>query len=251
MDHGERLLERHRRRQRPVRGSVRHLHPAHVHGELQIVEDTTAASGSLGIGIVCHTNCRRHDPDSWPTRDEPIRHVLLRQSSGAYILAVWSESKVWDPGSRADTPKPPQGFTLHLRSAPARIELFDPASGPSTIRTDTSGARIFDTVAPDALRLSKITPGAEHPSRRGATASHSHTTTTTRTPAAIAACTSTTSSSTMCRTLRGAPSDSAARARRLVASGGRARHPDRPVSRRHGSLSRPPAQGALRARSTA
>ena len=125
---------------------------------LAIVKDTSPASGSLGFRIACHTNCRNGHPDAWPTQDGPIRHLLLRQSSGAYILAVWSESKVWDRDSRTDTPKPAQGFTLTLHDAAARVDIFDPSRGTSPISTDTSGNKVLDTVAPDRLRLIKITP---------------------------------------------------------------------------------------------
>lgn len=125
---------------------------------LTIVKDTRAASGSLGFGIVCQTNCRSGDPAAFPTQDGPIRHVLLRDSRGAYYLAVWSESKVWDPAGRKDTPKAAQGFKLYLHRAPAKIEIFDPASGTAPIRTDSSRSKVLDTTAPDGLRLIKVTP---------------------------------------------------------------------------------------------
>jgi Ca-dependent carbohydrate-binding module xylan-binding len=127
---------------------------------LAIVKDTAPASGSLNFSIACQTNCKYGDPTVYPTQDGPIRHVLLRQSSGAYVLAVWSESQVWDPTTRTDTPKPAQGFRLTLDDAPAKVEIFDPATGTAPISTDTSGSKTLDTVAPDRLRLIRITPGA-------------------------------------------------------------------------------------------
>lgn len=114
---------------------------------LAILQDTSPASGSLGFGIVCTANCH-----------SPIRHVLLRHSGGAYFLAVWSESKVWDGVARTDTPQAAQSVRLSLHQAPAKIELFDPAAGTTARSTDTSGAKIVSTVAADRLRLIKVTP---------------------------------------------------------------------------------------------
>ncbi len=130
---------------------------------LAIVKDSGTASGSLGFGIVCESNCKAGNPDAFPTQDGPIRHVLLRGSTGAFYLAVWSESKVWQAETRTDTPKPAQGFKLYLRDAPAKVEMFDPATGQAPISTDTSGAKVVTTVAPDRIRLIKITPAAAAP----------------------------------------------------------------------------------------
>ncbi|HWC24948.1 MAG TPA: hypothetical protein VG474_00055, partial [Solirubrobacteraceae bacterium] len=125
---------------------------------LEIVEDKTSAAGRLGFGIVCTANCRHGDPDAYPTQDGPIRHVLLKHSTGAFFLAVWSESQVWDGAGRTETPKAPQSFRLHLHEAPAKVEIFDPATGSGPQSTDTSGSTILSTAAPDAVRLIKITP---------------------------------------------------------------------------------------------
>ena len=103
---------------------------------LQIVRDTTPASGQLGSGIVCTANCRYGDPDAYPTQDGPIRHLLLKHSSGAYFLAVWSESEVWRPEARTDTPKPPQSLRLYLHAAPAKVELIDPNISAAARSTD-------------------------------------------------------------------------------------------------------------------
>lgn len=128
---------------------------------LGIVEDAAPAPGGrLGFGIVCTENCRQGDPDAYPTQDGPIRHVLLKHSTGAYFLAVWSESKVWDAASRTDTPKAPQSFRLHLHEAPAKVEVFDPSTGSAPLSTDTSGDPILSTIAADDVRLIKITPAA-------------------------------------------------------------------------------------------
>ena len=126
---------------------------------LAIVKDTAPASGRLGFGIVCTANCRYGDPNAYPTEDGPIRHVLLRHSTGAYFLAVWSESQVWD-ARRTDTPKPAQSFRLQLSEAPAKVEIFAPDEGTAPVSPDTSGSQIISTVAPDAVRLIKITPAA-------------------------------------------------------------------------------------------
>ncbi len=125
---------------------------------LRIVKDSDGRSGSLGFGIVCTGNCRQSDPDGPSTQDGPIRHVLLRHSSGAYYLAVWSESKVWDAETRSDTPKPGQRFKLYLRRAPAKVEVFDPSRGVRPRTTDRSRSRVIDAVALDRVRLIKITP---------------------------------------------------------------------------------------------
>ncbi|HEV2057778.1 MAG TPA: hypothetical protein VGR11_00390 [Solirubrobacteraceae bacterium] len=127
---------------------------------LSIVSDSAAASGSLGFGIVCTANCRDGDPNAYPTQDGPIRHVLLKHSTGAYFLAVWSESQVWDAAAGADTPKAPQSFRLHLHQAPAKVEIFDPHRSRAALSTDTSGSQIVSTAAPDSVRLIKITPAA-------------------------------------------------------------------------------------------
>ena len=127
---------------------------------LSIVSDSAAASGSLGFGIVCTANCRDGDPNAYPTQDGPIRHVLLKHSTGAYFLAVWSESQVWDAAAGADTPKAPQSFRLRLHQAPAKVEIFDPHRSRAAISTDTSGNQIVSTAAPDSVRLIKITPAA-------------------------------------------------------------------------------------------
>lgn len=125
---------------------------------LAIVKDNTAASGSLGFGVACRTNCRYGDPAAYPTQDGPIRHLLLRHSSGAYFLIVWSESSVWDAATKTDTPKPAQGFDLSLQKAPAKVEIFDPAIDTSPLSTDTTGRTLVATVAPDQLRIIKVTP---------------------------------------------------------------------------------------------
>ena len=130
---------------------------------LRIVKDSLPASGQLGFGIVCTANCQYGDPDANPTQDGPIRHVLLKHSTGAYYLAVWSESVVWDPATRRDTPKAPQGFRLHLHEAPAKVEIFDPNDAITPLSTDTSGSQTVSTVAADTLRLIKITPAGAPP----------------------------------------------------------------------------------------
>ena len=130
---------------------------------LRIVKDPLPASGRLGFGIVCTANCRYGDPDAYPTHDGPIRHVLLKHSTGAYYLAVWSESTVWDPAARTDTPKAAQSFSLHLHEAPAKVEIFDPNDATTPLTTDTSGSQTVNTAAPDTLRLIKITPRARLP----------------------------------------------------------------------------------------
>ncbi len=130
---------------------------------LGIVKDTRPASGRLGFRIACTANCRDGDPNAYPTRDGPIRHVLLKHSTGAYYLAVWSESTVWDPATRTDTPKAAQGLRLNLHEAPAKVEIFDPNDATTPLTTDTSGSQTINTVAPDKLRLIKITPADAPP----------------------------------------------------------------------------------------
>lgn len=143
---------------------------------LSIVEDSASASGSLGFGIVCTARCRYGDPTAYPTEDGPIRHVLLKHSSGAYFLAVWSESKVWDPRTKTDTPKTPQDFTLYLHEAPAKVEIFSPSTGTAPLSTDSSGGQTVSTVAPDTVRFIKITPAAAPPASSSAPSSSAQAT---------------------------------------------------------------------------
>lgn len=111
---------------------------------MAVLADSAAASGSLGFGIVCTSNCH-----------SPIRHVLLKHSSGAYYLAVWSESRVWD-GER-DTPRGAQAIDLVLHERPGAVQIIDPASSTTPFKTVT-GAATVSTNATDHVRLIKITP---------------------------------------------------------------------------------------------
>jgi len=109
---------------------------------MRVLRDTTAASGSLGFGIVCKARC-----------NAPIRRVLLKHSSGSYVLAVWSESRVWD-GS-VDTPQSSQNINLVLHKS-ARMEVIDPASRSTPFKTVTG--TVLSTDVTDGIRLIRVQP---------------------------------------------------------------------------------------------
>lgn len=117
---------------------------------LAIVRDREQASGSLGFTINCTSNCRA---------DDPVRHVLLRHSDGSYFIAFWGESEVWNRDTKSDTPEPGQGIDVRLDEAPAKVELYNPASGRTPFRTDTSRSRTVSTHATDHVQLLRVRPG--------------------------------------------------------------------------------------------
>ena len=121
---------------------------------LAVLRDSASASGSLGFGIACTAGCH-----------SPIRHVVLRMSSGEYVIALWSESRVWNGDS--DTPQPSQSVQLTLRNAPGKVEVIAPAQGTRPLSTDTSGSKTVKTVAADDVRLIRISGSSEVPSRAG------------------------------------------------------------------------------------
>ncbi len=122
-----------------------------VRNLLAVLKDSASASGSLGFGITCTAGCH-----------SPIRHVLLRMSSGEYVIALWSESRVWD-GDR-DTPQPPQSVDLTLQEAPGKVEIIAPAQGTTPLHTERTGSKTVRTVATDdvrLIRLSSLAGGAQ------------------------------------------------------------------------------------------
>ena len=111
---------------------------------MKVLGDDAAAPGSLGFGIVCTSNCH-----------SPIRHVLLRHASGAYYLAVWSESRVWT--GDGETSRGPQAIDLVLHDKPAEVHVIDPATSTIPFKTVT-GAATVSTNATDHVRLIRIDP---------------------------------------------------------------------------------------------
>lgn len=118
---------------------------------MAVVKDASpAASGSLTFGIVCKDSCH-----------SAIRHVLLRRSSGEYILAAWSESRVWDGVRNTDTPKSPQRADLNLAQS-SNVEIIDTATAAAPTASYTGVTKI-DTTITDHLQLFRITPAAPAP----------------------------------------------------------------------------------------
>ena len=97
---------------------------------LAILADSGRASGRLTYRLSCET-CAA-----------PLRHVLLRKTTGAYYLAVWPESSVWDASTRTDRSTAAQQVELRLPT-PSLLEVFDPALSATAIARITSGLHRF------------------------------------------------------------------------------------------------------------
>ena len=114
---------------------------------LSLTKDTEDSIGSLDFTIACTASCH-----------SPVRHVLMRHSDGSYLLAYWSESRVWD--GNQDTPQPDQAVDVTLAEAPGQVELYSVANGTTPLSTDASGSKVVKTHATDDVRLLRITPAA-------------------------------------------------------------------------------------------
>jgi len=115
---------------------------------LTILADSGSASGKLAFSLQC---------DGCP---EPLRHVLLRKSTGAYYLVAWRESSVWNRNTRTDTTNGPQSAELKL-AAPGKLEVFDPSK--SATPTDTTTSASHRIALSDGLTIIKITPQTPAP----------------------------------------------------------------------------------------
>jgi hypothetical protein len=110
---------------------------------LAILADNGSASGKLAYSLQC------------PDCPEPLRQVLLRKSTGAYYLAVWRESSVWNRDTRTDITNDPRYANLKLAS-PSKLEVFDPAQSTTPIDTTTSASHPI--ALSDRITIIKITP---------------------------------------------------------------------------------------------
>ncbi len=116
---------------------------------LTILADTGSASGRLSYSLQC-TSC-----------PVPLRHVLLRKSTGAYYLVVWPESSVWNRSTRTDIASSPQYADLTISSPLSKLELLDPAQ--STTPTYTSTSSSHRIALSDRLSVIRVTPPTEPP----------------------------------------------------------------------------------------
>lgn len=108
---------------KPAFTSVRNL--------LAILADSGAASGRLSFGLTCESSCAA-----------PLRHVLLRKTTGAYYLVVWRESSVWDEATRTDRSVAAQQVELQLPT-PSLLEIFEPARSSTATARLTAGSHRF------------------------------------------------------------------------------------------------------------
>ena len=113
---------------------------------LTILRDDGTASGRLSFNLRCEAGCTA-----------PLRHLLLRKTTGDYYLAVWPESSVWDGSSRSDRINKSQRVQLSL-PAPHTLEVFDPARSSDAISKTTASSRRL--TLSDGMLLVKISPAA-------------------------------------------------------------------------------------------
>lgn len=111
---------------------------------LAILADGGVAAGRLSFGLGCESTCAT-----------PIKHVLLRKSTGAYYLAVWAQSSVWDAASRKDRGVAPQRVELRLPTQ-SRLEVFDPARSSAAVSRSTSTSQPL--ALSDGMLVVKISP---------------------------------------------------------------------------------------------
>ena len=111
---------------------------------LTILADSGAASGRLAFGLSCESGC-----------SAPLRHVLLRKTSGAYYLAVWAESSAWNASTRSDRSTPPQQVQLRLPTR-STLEVFDPARSSAATSRSTSTVQRLELT--DGMLVIKIAP---------------------------------------------------------------------------------------------
>ena len=113
---------------------------------LTILRDNGAASGRLSFTLRCESGCTA-----------PLRHLLLRKTTGDYYLAMWPESSVWDGSSRTDRVNKSQRVQLSLPT-PQTLEVFDPAQSSDAISKTTASARRL--TLSDGMLVIKISPPA-------------------------------------------------------------------------------------------
>jgi len=106
---------------------------------MAVLKDNAPASGSLDYTVTCRSNCH-----------SPIRRVLLRHSSGAYFIALWSETDVAGGATAA------QNVDVTLAQRAARMDVISPASGTAPLKSQTNALKI-NTHVTDYVRLIKVT----------------------------------------------------------------------------------------------
>ena len=116
---------------------------------LTILADSGAASGGLSFELGCESDC-----------GAPLRHVLLRKTSGAYYLAVWAETSVWNASTRSDRSTPPQQVQLRLPTR-STLEVFDPARSSDSVSRDSSTAQRLELT--DGMLVVMIDPSSATP----------------------------------------------------------------------------------------
>ncbi|CAA9505042.1 MAG: hypothetical protein AVDCRST_MAG53-2298 [uncultured Solirubrobacteraceae bacterium] len=94
-----------------------------------ILGDSGTASGSLSYSLKCTADC-----------SAPLRHVLMRKSTGEYYLAVWPESSVWNAQTRTDASPSAPTIEFTVSSPVRRLDVFDPSrsQAPLSSSTETS-----------------------------------------------------------------------------------------------------------------
>ncbi len=93
--------------------------------------------------------------------------MLLRKTTGAYYLAVWAESSVWNAATRTDRSIASQRVELRLPTR-STLEVFDPARSSAAIGRSTSSSQRLDLS--DGMLVVKIaSPRNEIASPRNAT----------------------------------------------------------------------------------
>lgn len=111
---------------------------------LEILSDTGSATGRLSFSLRCAANCAA-----------PLRHVLLRKATGAYYLAVWPESSVWDEASRTDRSSPEQQVDLRVPAGYA-LKVFDPERSSTAIGQSSSAS--YRLALADRMTVVEISP---------------------------------------------------------------------------------------------
>lgn len=114
---------------------------------LRILADKDSDSGKLAYSVRCAAAC-----------SVPLRHVLLRKSTGDYYIVVWPQSSVWNPQTRKDTHHKLPSADLRILSPPGRLELFDPARSDVARNLGISTHHRFALT--DGMLVFKFTPPA-------------------------------------------------------------------------------------------
>ncbi len=114
---------------------------------LGILADTGSASGELSYSLQCTAGC-----------SVPLRHVLLRKSTGAYYVVVWPESSAWDARTRTEVHSSPLSAELQVFSPVHAVEVFDPARSQKRVSRSTSTSQRVELT--DGMLVFKVTPPA-------------------------------------------------------------------------------------------